>query len=350
MSKRNVIFLIIICVVSSWLFELIAGRYLIAKISTLPVLNKLKILSPQAPIVITERATVRVSDGTDTVQAAAQVKAKISTIALTEGSDVSITGSAINLTSDGNFVTAASSLAKPLEKYSLVLSDGRVAKINSAIKDPATSLVFFKTDLNNVSTANFGDSKNLAPGEKILFVKNSLQSYLNSVAVGYVVSAQNDLNIAELKSDYPRRSFGGFSPSALLGGEAVANTNGEIVGVWNGEQIISSDVLKNSLALYFKDSSKISRPSLGLVYKRIYKNLSSLSGLNEGVLVVSVNFPASLTVLPGDVITSVDETAITGDVSFEELLQNYKPGDKIKISVVRGKQVLNLTLTAAELK
>ncbi|MBX9837040.1 MAG: hypothetical protein K2X69_01870, partial [Silvanigrellaceae bacterium] len=60
-SKKLVLFIVLLAAVGSWLFSIFPGRYLEAKFSTWPLLSEWKILSPQAPIVINNRETIRVS-------------------------------------------------------------------------------------------------------------------------------------------------------------------------------------------------------------------------------------------------------------------------------------------------
>src|SRR5580704_17610360 len=109
MSKKQAFGIIIIAVLASWLFNVSLGRSLTAKLSTWPLLNQWKILSLQSPIVINKRQTVRVSDSGDIAAAASDMKSKISSIALVNASSTSFLGTAVNLTSDGSFVTAAAS-------------------------------------------------------------------------------------------------------------------------------------------------------------------------------------------------------------------------------------------------
>ena len=317
------------------------------------MLNRLKILSPQAPIVITYRETIRVSDSGDAPQAAAQVKSKISLVVSAQSGSVLAEGAAVNLTSDGVFVTAASVFGKNLKDAYVLLNDGRSASIDSFAVDPATKLAFFKAKLDRVPTANLGASADLKPGEKILFVESSMQNYFAKTVSASVNSSQTDIAGQEFESDMPGRSFTTGVLEALVKGQAVVNGGGEVVGVWNGGAIISSDVLKQAINLYLQNPQKMVRPSFGFSYAAISENESRLGGMPQGLLVKSV-VPggqargAGLAV--GDIITEFNGQKISEMQQPEEVFQKYKPGDKIKLSVARGKQVISLTLTAAELK
>lgn len=325
-----------------------------AKLSTWPVLNRWKILSPQAPIVITNYQTVRTSDSGDAAQAAAQVKSKLSTLVLVNGGTVTVVGSAVNLTSDGSFVGALASFSgKQAGVYMVVLGDGTSAPLTQTATDSATSLVFFKAALNNVPVPSLGDSAAAAVGDKIFFVQNSLQDYTARVGGAMVQTAQGDVEGQVSQSDYPRRGFYAPAGFALALGEAAVDQNGNLMGIWNGNVLISADVLKTAMALYYGGQSQVIRPAFGFSYQIITQNDSKLSGSPQGAMVKSV-LPFSAArlagLLPDDIIVSASGQAITQTSPLEPILEAQIPGSSLSLSVSRGKQTLALTLTAGKLK
>jgi len=353
MSKTKVILIIIISVLIAWVFSIFPGRFLAAKISTLPILNKWQILSPQGPIVITNRETVRVSDSGDLAQAANQASSKISAVVFAGPGGTGLMGTAINLSSDGSFVTAQGTFASKTGNYFVILSDGRSAQISQQVLDPITSLVFFKASLGSVPAASFGDSKTLSAGDKLLFVQSSSQAFKPKVSAGFVSFAESYLEGRVFMSDYPRRGFGAVSQDQLLSGQAVVSASGEIMGIWNGSEVISSDVLKETVALYFSGQGKIIRPEFGFSYLLITKTAAALSNQPEGALVkdLSGSSPAHQAgLLSGDVITAVNNQTVSEGSPLEEILENYKPGDTVNFLVSRKNQTFNLTFKVGELK
>lgn len=341
-------------VLLGWLFNVFVGRFLTAKISTWPVLNRWKILSPQAPIVINNRQTVRVSDSGDIAAAVNDVKSKISSIAFVSASSTSFSGTAINLTSDGGFVTTAASFkTKNPGAYYIVLSDGSFAKISQQTVDPATALVFFKAALSNVPAANLASSKDLSVGDKILLGENSLQKFYVKAQVGNISFSQKDIEGQTFLSDFPSRSFGASANSSLATGQVLVNTSGDVAGLFSDGSIISSDVIKQAMSVYFNNAQKIHRPSFGFSYSIITQTDSGLTGLPEGAMVTEVgaNSPArSAGLTVNDVIMLVNGQTVNEASPLEEMLQQYKPGDQISLAVTRKNQTINLSLTVGELK
>ena len=353
MNKKHLSLIVLISVVLTLLVNIFFGRYVTAKISTWPLLNRWKILSPQAPIVINNNQTVRVSDTGDAGQIAGQLKSKLSSVALVSNGTVTLAGSAVNLTSDGSFVTAASTFnSKIASGYFVVLSDGTNAQVSQITVDPATSLAFFKASLNQVPVQNMAKSQDVLVGDKIFFVQNSLQNFAAKISGVLVAGTQNDVEGQVYQSDYFRRGFISAGTGATLGA-AVVNGSGNIVGIWNGSAVISSDVLSGAMALYFNNPSDISRPSFGFSYLLLTSIDSKLTGAPEGALVKSVAAVSAARTAgleTGDVIISVDGQNISQNNPLEPMLEKYHPGDAAAFTVTRGKNQLSLKLTAGELK
>jgi S1-C subfamily serine protease len=64
--------------------------------------------------------------------------------------------------------------------------------------------------------------------------------------------------------------------------------------------------------------------------------------------VVSGSPAAAAGLEPKDAITALDGTALTTESTFAQLLNTHKVGDTVTLSVLRGKQTLQLQATLAE--
>lgn len=353
MTKTQLTKIILISVSITLFLDIFLGRYFIAKISTLPVLNKLKILSPQAPIVINNRETIRVSDSGDAISAVNSIKSKLSSVVyLDENNSLVFVGNAVNLTSDGVFLTSISTFSKEGKKYYVLLNDGRSALVETIVSDPATNLVFVKTNLANVSIVNFADPRELKVGEKILLVKNSLKKYASEVVLDIVNRDLANTTSQVYLSDYPKINFGVKDGLSLVNGEVVANTNGEVVSIWNGNYFINSNNIKKLMSLYYASPQKIIRPSLGFSYSLVTNSESALSGTPVGALVKEVTGANSkLAGLQlGDVILKVNSKEVDEDGNIEMMLQEFKPNEKIEFVISRKNQIINLNIIISELK
>ena len=358
MNKRQLLKTILIAVVLTFLLNLFFGRFFAARLSTTPLFNKWNILSPQGPIVINTRQEIRVNDGEDILEAVSNIKSRLSLVVLMQNGQPSIAGYAVNLASEGLFLTQQSVFTSKTGEYYVVLSDGRRSLIKEKIADPATSAVFFSADLNAVPVVTWGNSRELKPGEKIIAVNNSLQTSVPQVQVSFVSRSQADVYSQNFNADFPSRSFGFQASASLSPNLPLANAKGELVGI-TGEKglVLSSDVLKKASDLYFENHNKLVRPYLGFSYVQQTRPASLLKDQPEGALVLAIDrsgkvrSPASEAgLLEKDLILSADGQNLSEDVSFEEVLQKYKPGDQIKLSLLRGKETKTLTLTLKALE
>ncbi len=74
MNYKKIILIIVITSVIVWTLDLLIGNYLSAKLSTAPWTQRFSLFNPQAPIVVTNRETIRVNNQNDTVETAENMK------------------------------------------------------------------------------------------------------------------------------------------------------------------------------------------------------------------------------------------------------------------------------------
>lgn len=353
MKKKTFLFLLVGIAALVIIFDLFFSRWLIAKVSTIPLLNRWKLISPQGAIVINTREEVRYSDSGDVLAAVNLTKAKLGAVVIKSGSgQISYGGGAVNLTSDGLFLTVKSVVgSNRLENVFVKTDDGSLIAVTGMADDPATSLVILKTGGSNIAAAAFGDSKNLAPGQRVMFLANSFLDSSPFFENNFVSAGQLN-NYSDVKnSDSPSRSFQLQNQDQLINGTAVVNLDGQVVGLWDTGSVISSDVIKDTLADYFSDPTW-PRPQFGFKYKDISTAEKSLLGETFGARVVQITAAPALKagLEVGDGIVSVDGNNLTKNTSLEELLQKYRPGDTATFAVLRDKQTINLQLKVGALK
>lgn len=240
MEKKPPVNIIIWAIVASVLVNVFFSRWITAKISTLPVLNRLNLLNPQAPIVIKERQEIRVSAEAEVGEVIKQARGRTSQIGLFEKGEFKILGRAINFASDGVFIT--SSLLMPAKPANLQirLADGKIIKVSKSFVDKDTGLVFLKSENSSVSLASFGETAKLALGDRLLFFTDlpEGEKYF-----------ETQVNFLPLAKDLPF----GFQNSGVetYPGEVVVNYKGEILGIWH-KQLVVSEKIKSAFNNYLK--------------------------------------------------------------------------------------------------
>ncbi|MGO1068334.1 DegQ family serine endoprotease [Lysobacter sp. CA199] len=147
-------------------------------------------------------------------------------------------------------------------------------------------------------------------------------------------------------------------------GGPLLNTSGEVVGI--NSQIFSNsggymgvsfaipiDVAMNS-AEQLRSKGKVSRGQLGVVVQQLTSEGARSLGLpdSNGALISQVldGGPASKAgIVPGDVIRSVNGTAVHESSDLPPLIGNMAPGSKVKLGVFRDGKTVELNVAINEL-
>jgi serine protease Do len=223
--------------------------------------------------------------------------------------------------------------------------------------DPSTDLAVLKIEAKGLAYSEFGNSDELRLGEWVLAVGNPLN--LQSTVTAGIVSAKNR-NIDLLTSSYnpdenifPIESFIQTDAAVNSGnsGGALVNKSGELVGIntaissgtgyYTGYSFaVPSNIVKKVTYDLIK-YGEVKRVQLGI---NIMDNNSEVQGLNnlstnKGVIVTGVvaNGNAGKNGMKmKDIILSVGNQEVNSTSELQAKLAMYNPGDKIKISIIRG--------------
>jgi serine protease DegQ len=269
-------------------------------------------------------------------------------------------GSGVVWSSDGVVVTNHHVIAGA-ERIRVAFADGRRSPARVQASDPATDLAVLRSERTGLPAASFA-SRLPAPGELAIAIGNPL-GFANSVTVGVVSglhrgipgSAGRTLALVDLI-----QTDAAISPGNS--GGALVGPDGELIGV-NEAYIPPAagavslgfaipaptvvDVVEQLLA-----DGEVSHPFVGIRTAPLTPQIAERFdlGSSEGALVLEVEAgsPADAAGMrPGDVITSVDGTAVRSVEDFLGQLRRREPGDRIGITVLRAgqEQVLQVTLT-----
>jgi hypothetical protein len=216
MKKTHIILIILITVLITLAINVTFGDYIAARIATLPIIRKFNILNPKAPIVVTTKETVRVSDANDAVETANAVKSKLATLVYYDNNKLVPAGGLLNWTTDGYFVGINKSFATTGKTYAVIMNNGDVFPVKAVTLDTASSLVMVATDARGISTVETVEDKTMRPGQKLLFVANSIGAAKSTFIESYVNALSNDVSNVEFNSDTVTRGVAAQSVGARL--------------------------------------------------------------------------------------------------------------------------------------
>lgn len=266
-------------------------------------------------------------------------------------------GSGFIITSDGHIVTNKHVVSNESFSYEAYLSDGTKYDAEVVTRDPSNDLAILKIEADNLPVVEIGSSDELKVGQSVIAVGNALGEFQNTVTYGVVSAKNRNLNAQGLAGD--RTSFEGLIQvdAAINQGNSggpLANLDGQIVGVnvakaQMAENIgfaIPSSVLRTAIESLNR-YGKIVRPLLGVRYLAVTPELAEKNNLSvkTGAIIYSGSLeqPAVIADTPADnaglkerdIITKINDKKVSSEQSLSILLQQYAPGDTIKITYVR---------------
>ena len=268
-------------------------------------------------------------------------------------------GSGVIISKDGYIITN-NHVIENQQSLAVIFADGTRHEATLVGTDPLMDVAVIRVKDAVPGVAELGDSSALLPGETVIAIGSPLGDFKNSVTVG-VVSALN-------------RSVPGSSQEGLIqtdaainhgnSGGPLVNLRSQVVGI-NTLVVRSTDNTPDQAeGLGFSIPSntvkavsdkliadgKVVYPFLGVSYGMIDAEVAAENNLpaTAGALVgkVEPGQPAAKAGLKdGDVITSVDGQKLGSEVSLRGVLLQHKPGDTIKLEVLRDGKTLALDVT-----
>lgn len=277
-------------------------------------------------------------------------------------------GTGFILTSDGIIVTNKHVVDDDKATYTVLTADGKNFDGKVVSKDPFNDLAVVKIDAKGLKPVELGDSNALNVGQWVIAIGNALAEFQNTVTVGVVsakerhITAQNETLDGLIQTDAAINPGNSGGPLVNMAGQVVG-INTAIAGDAQGIGFaINIDSVKTALESVLR-TGKIIRPWLGVRYMSLNKEIARSAQLpvDQGALVYRGPNPTDLPVVPGspadkagiqenDIITKVNGQALDENTSLVSLLQKYKPGDSIELTIMRKGQETKLKVTLEEQK
>jgi len=269
-------------------------------------------------------------------------------------------GSGVIIAANGYIVTNNHVIEKA-SKIEVVLDDKRKFEAELVGADPNTDLAVLKVKADNLPFVKYGNSDDVKVGQWVLAVGNPFN--LNSTVTAGIISAKGrNIDILRRKDNMGIESF--IQTDAVVNpgnsGGALVNLNGDLIGI---NSAIASHTgsfegyafaIPSSLASKVVDDllkyKVVQRALLGVQIKEVdsklasEKKLSTLNGVYvDGLSQSSAAAEAGLHM--GDVITQINGVAVNTSSQLQEQVARFRPGDKIKVSYLRGNAPTVVTAT-----
>lgn len=280
-------------------------------------------------------------------------------------------GSGVIITTDGYIVTNNHVVAG-LGNISVYLQDGTKYPATLIGTDNFSDLAIIKIEAENLPAATLGNSVNTAVGTTVYAIGNPLGLFTSSVSRGIISGLDRTITIDGVSMTL-MQTDAAVNPGNSGGG--LFNAEGELIGVVNAKTA-SVDVEGLGFAIPIDSAKPIisdlmdkgyvtGRPYIGIGMQDVslrygngsnygYNYFDPFSFFNSYVTrvqVMSVEEGSAAEaggMLVNDIITAVDGKEISGTSQLAAMLYEYKVGDTVTITVLRGNETKDLTIVLSE--
>lgn len=287
-------------------------------------------------------------------------------------------GSGVIISPDGYIVTN-NHVVEKAEKIEIVTNDHRNFTAKVIGTDPNTDLALIKINATNLPIAKLGNSDAVRVGEWVLAVGNPFK--LTSTVTAGIVSAkgrgigiigsenqEQDTPYGHMRMQQGKRLNTGIesfiqTDAAINPGNsggALVNTKGELIGInsaiashtgsYEGYGFAIPINLAKKVLNDIEKYGAVKRGYLGVTFKELDQDQAEALHIDKtvGLYVDEVGAgsgAAQAGLKKGDIITKVEGKNVYESSDLQEPVARLKPGDKINLTVLRGGDEKNFTVT-----
>ncbi len=255
-------------------------------------------------------------------------------------------GSGVIISADG-YILTNNHVVNEADEIVVQLQDGREAMVEVVGRDPETDLAVLKVNLDQLTPISLGDPNQVNVGDVVLAIGNPF-GVGQSVSQGIVsATGRNGLglntfeNFIQTDAAINPGNSGGALVDAygnLLGiNSAILDRTGYSVGIGfaipgNTAIKVLEDIVKHG---------RVIRGWLGVEASQLKRQAAIQLELNppSGLVITNIyqGSPAHLAgLLPGDVITRINDYWVVDNDRSMNLIANLSPGDSVKLEVLRS--------------
>jgi S1-C subfamily serine protease len=252
--------------------------------------------------------------------------------------------------------------------FDVIFSDNRTVKATLVGRDPQTDVAVLRVPAQGLTAAPLADSDSAPVGAHVIAIGSPLGEYQNTVTEGVIsakgrrVQESQDVFLEDmLQTDAainPGNSGGPLiwiAAKQIVGMNTLIEVNPQTDTIAQGLGFAVSSNTIRDIANELIKNGVVVRGFIGISYLPVTQRQAVSLNLPSGTTGVSVDSVvpgspgAQAGLQRGDIITKVNDQAIDQDHPLMSIMAKTRPGDKVKLTVIRSgqTQIVELTLGRA---
>lgn len=267
-------------------------------------------------------------------------------------------GSGVILSEDG-FIVTNNHVIDGAQNIKVILNDNREFEAHLIGADPSTDIAVLKIEAKNLSFITVGNSDDLRIGEWVLAVGNPFN--LTSTVTAGIISAMGRnlrINQDQLAIESFIQTDAAVNPGNS--GGALVNQKGQLVGIntaiasrtgsYTGYSFAVPVTIVKKIVTDLMEFGEVQRALIGVNISDVNAEIAKELKLEnvEGVHIIGVpeNGAAhEAGIKIDDVIINVGGDKVKTSAELQEKISQYRPGDNIKIILIRDQEKKQFTVT-----
>jgi len=245
--------------------------------------------------------------------------------------------------------------------FDVIFSDNRVVKGAKLIgRDDKTDVAVLQVPPDGLKAAALANSDDVPVGSTVVAIGSALGELQNTVTTG-IVSAkgrrvpETDTIVLEdlIQTDAAINEGNSGGPLIWAATKRVIGMN-TLVNRQAGSEGLGFSISSNTVRDISNElikSGKIERGAIGIAYTLLTPRAAAALGLpaqTQGVIVGQVlagSAAAQAGLRPNDVVTKINDQQIDGTHPISSILLHTRPGDKVKLTIIRDGKQQNIDVT-----
>ena len=300
-----------------------------------------------------------IEENMECVVGVSKIKDSQAAIFLKDGLNKLEIGSGIIVTENGYILTNEHVSGEKFGKCYVTFENGSNFPADVIWSDTNLDLSIIKINVKGLKKASLGDSNNIKIAEKVYAIGNPVGfEFEKTVTSGIISGVNRTIKFEENEKTIYMSSLIQTDTSINPGnsGGPLINLNGEVIGI-NSVKITSADGIGFAIPINtvkpiiekLKNDGKFEEAEIGIFAydKDIIPYLNNGIKFENGIYVESILYNSQAQkagLKEGDIITKVDEKIINKMNELREYIYTKKPGDQVKLSVLRNKKRIDLII------